>query len=37
MQTSAIGIAALEQEEGVVLKAYRDVVGVLTIPPCQQE
>lgn len=31
MQTSAIGIAALEQEEGVVLKAYRDVVGVLTI------
>jgi lysozyme len=31
MQTSDKGVAALEQEEGVVLKAYRDVVGVLTI------
>lgn len=31
MQTSAKGIAALEHEEGVVLKAYRDVVGVWTI------
>lgn len=31
MQTSAKGVAALEQEEGVVLRAYRDVVGVLTI------
>lgn len=31
MQTSAKGIAALEMEEGVVLRAYRDVVGVWTI------
>lgn len=31
MQTSANGIASLEQEEGVVLRAYRDVVGVWTI------
>jgi lysozyme len=31
MRTSAKGVAALEQEEGVVLRAYRDVVGVLTI------
>ena len=31
MQTSAKGIAALEAEEGVVLRAYRDVVGVWTI------
>lgn len=31
MQTSAPGIAALEAEEGVVLKAYRDAVGVWTI------
>lgn len=31
MQTSANGVAALEQEEGVVLRAYRDVVGVWTI------
>lgn len=31
MQTSAPGIAALEAEEGVVLRAYRDVVGVWTI------
>jgi lysozyme len=31
MQTSARGIAALEHEEGVVLKAYRDAVGVWTI------
>ncbi len=31
MQTSAQGIAALEHEEGVVLKAYRDVVGFWTI------
>lgn len=31
MQTSARGIAALEHEEGVVLRAYRDVVGVWTI------
>jgi lysozyme len=31
MQTSAKGISALEHEEGVVLKAYRDVVGVWTI------
>lgn len=31
MQTSAQGVAALELEEGVVLRAYRDSVGVLTI------
>lgn len=31
MQTSAQGIAALELEEGVVLRAYRDPVGVWTI------
>lgn len=31
MQTSADGIASLEHEEGVVLRAYRDVVGVWTI------
>lgn len=31
MQTSAQGIAALELEEGVVLRAYRDAVGVWTI------
>lgn len=31
MQTSAQGVAALEVEEGVVLRAYRDVVGVWTI------
>lgn len=31
MQTSADGIVALEAEEGVVLKAYPDVVGVWTI------
>lgn len=31
MQTSAKGVTALEQEEGVVLRAYRDVVGVWTI------
>jgi lysozyme len=31
MQTSAKGIADLEAEEGVVLRAYRDVVGVWTI------
>jgi len=31
MQTSAKGTAALELEEGVVLRAYRDVVGVWTI------
>ena len=31
MQTSAQGIVALELEEGVVLKAYRDAVGVWTI------
>jgi lysozyme len=31
MQTSAQGVAALEHEEGVVLRAYRDPVGVLTI------
>lgn len=31
MQTSAQGIAALELEEGVVLRAYRDSVGVWTI------
>lgn len=31
MQTSAQGIAALEFEEGVVLRAYRDPVGVWTI------
>lgn len=31
MQTSAAGVAAIEAEEGVVLKAYRDVVGVWTI------
>ena len=30
MQTSAQGIAALELEEGVVLRAYRDSVGVWT-------
>lgn len=33
MQTSAKGIVALELEEGVVLRAYRDVVGVWTIGP----
>ena len=31
MQTSAQGVAALELEEGVVLKAYRDAVGDWTI------
>jgi lysozyme len=31
MQTSAQGVAALELEEGVVLRAYRDVTGVWTI------
>jgi len=31
MQTSAAGVAAIELEEGVVLKAYRDAVGVWTI------
>lgn len=31
MQTSANGIAALEFEEGVVLRAYRDAVGKWTI------
>ncbi len=31
MQTSAKGIAALEAEEGVVLRAYLDVVNVWTI------
>jgi lysozyme len=31
MQTSAQGVAALEFEEGVVLRAYRDPVGVWTI------
>ena len=31
MHTSEKGVAALERHEGVVLKAYRDVVGVLTI------
>ena len=31
MQTSEQGRAALELEEGVVLRAYRDVVGVWTI------
>lgn len=31
MQTSAQGIATLELEEGVVLRAYRDSVGVWTI------
>ena len=31
MQTSAQGVAALELEEGVVLRAYRDVAGVWTI------
>lgn len=31
MQTSAQGVAALELEEGIVLRAYRDVVGVWTI------
>jgi lysozyme len=33
MQTSTKGITALELEEGVVLRAYRDVVGVWTIGP----
>ncbi|WP_102226855.1 glycoside hydrolase family protein [Acidimangrovimonas sediminis] len=31
MQTSAQGTAVLEEEEGVVLKAYRDAKGVWTI------
>lgn len=31
MQTSAKGLAFLERQEGVVLKAYRDVAGVWTI------
>ncbi|MBN2740034.1 MAG: peptidoglycan-binding protein [Rhodobacteraceae bacterium] len=31
MQTSSKGVAALEFEEGVVLRAYRDPVGVWTI------
>jgi lysozyme len=31
MKTSPFGIAALEHEEGVVLRAYRDVAGVWTI------
>ncbi|WP_054007868.1 lysozyme [Cypionkella psychrotolerans] len=31
MQTSAQGVAALELEEGVVLRAYRDSVGAWTI------
>ena len=29
MQTSAAGVAFLERHEGVVLKAYPDVVGVM--------
>ncbi|MDF2232191.1 peptidoglycan-binding protein [Albimonas sp. CAU 1670] len=33
MHTSAEGVTFLERHEGVVLKAYRDVVGVLTIGP----
>jgi lysozyme len=33
MQTSARGIAALELEEGVVLKAYRCPAGIWTIGP----
>lgn len=33
MQTSTDGIAALELEEGVVLRAYRDAVGRWTIGP----
>ncbi len=33
MHTSAKGVAFLERHEGVVLKAYRDAVGVLTIGP----
>lgn len=32
-QTSKMGVAFLEREEGVVLKAYRDPAGVLTIGP----
>ncbi|WP_054006426.1 glycoside hydrolase family protein [Cypionkella psychrotolerans] len=31
MQTSAQGVSALELEEGVVLRAYRDSVGVWTV------
>ena len=31
MQTSAAGVAFLERHEGVVLKAYRDPVGIWTI------
>jgi lysozyme len=31
MHTSAAGIAQLEHDEGVVLRAYRDIVGVWTI------
>lgn len=31
MQTSAQGVTSLELEEGVVLRAYRDAVGVWTI------
>ena len=31
MRTSAEGVAFLERHEGVVLKAYRDAVGVMTI------
>ena len=31
MQTSALGLAFIEHHEGVVLKAYRDTVGVWTI------
>lgn len=31
MKTSALGIAFLKHHEGVVLRAYRDVVGVWTI------
>lgn len=33
MQTSPQGVASLELEEGVVLRAYRDSVGVWTIGP----
>lgn len=33
MKTSALGIAFIEHHEGVVLRAYRDPVGVWTIGP----
>lgn len=33
MKTSKMGIAFLERHEGVVLKAYRDPVGIWTIGP----